>query len=315
MIYRNVGRSGLVVSAVSIGGWVNFGGKIDDTASRDVLIAAIDKGVNFVDLADVYARGAAERVAGEVLSEFKRSELVISSKVFGRMSDDPNDKGLSRKHVMESVERSLKNLRTDYLDLYFCHRADPDTPLDETARAMDDLVHQGKILYWGTSVWSAANLQRAHDVADHRGLYAPTVEQPEYNLVERGIESEVMPVADALGMGLVAWSPLAGGLLTGKYIDGVPAGSRGAETDWLKQRLTDANRERVRKFCDYAQELSVEPGQLALAWILRRREISSVITGATNAAQVESNVHAAEIDIPAEILAGIDELFPAPSAS
>ncbi|MCP3915337.1 MAG: aldo/keto reductase [bacterium] len=311
MQYRSVGRSGLRISAVSIGGWVNFGAKSDYEASKAVLRASIEAGINFIDLADVYARGEAERVAGVALEDYERSELVISSKVFGKMSDGPNDRGLSRKHIMESVDRSLRNLRTDYLDIYFCHRPDPETPLEETARAMDDLVHQGKVLYWGTSVFPAATLQRAHDLADHRGLYAPRVEQPEYNLLERSIEADVMPAAERLGMGLVVWSPLAGGILTGKYNDGVPAGSRGAETKWLEGKLTDDNLDRVRAFCGLAAEMSVEPGQLALAWILTRPAISCVITGATDAAQVAANVKAAEIELPDEVARKIDALFPA----
>ena len=311
MQYRSVGSSGLRISAVSIGGWVTFGGSLDDDTTAAILKAAIDAGVNFVDLADVYARGAAEEAAGKALREFPRHELVISSKVFGRMSDDPNDRGLSRKHVVESVERSLKRLGTEYLDIYFCHREDSQTPLEETARAMDDLIHQGKILYWGTSVWPATSLQRAHDLAHHRNLVAPTVEQPEYSLLEREIEGEVLPKAAALGMGLVIWSPLAGGMLTGKYNDGAPAGSRAATSGWLKDKLTDENLERVRSFTDIAEELGVAPSQLALAWILRRDEVSCVITGATCPEHVEANVKAIDVEIPPEVAASLDDLFPA----
>ncbi len=311
MQYRQVGKSGLKVSAVSIGGWLTFGGSVDDDTSGAVLAAAIDAGINFVDLTDIYARGEAEKVAGRVLSDHDRSRLVISSKLFWPMSDDPNDRGLSRKHIVSSVERSLRNLRTDYLDIYFCHREDPDVPLDETAGAMDDLVHQGKILYWGTSVWSAATLERAHEVARARNLQAPTVEQPQYSLLDRSIEAEVLPTAARLGMGLVVWSPLAGGMLTGKYNDGVPAGSRADTSKWLEDKLTGENLERVRAFCGIASELGVEPGQLALAWVLRRPEISCVITGATSTGHVKSNVAAAEIEIPAEANARIEVLFPA----
>ena len=311
MQYRSVGKSGLKVSEVSIGGWITFGGSIADGTTGEILATAIDNGINFVDLADVYARGEAEKVAGRVLSDFDRSELVISSKLFWPMSDDPNDRGLSRKHIVSSVERSLRSLRTDYLDIYFCHREDPDVPLEETARAMDDLIHQGKVLYWGTSVWPAASLERAHELAGSQSLYAPTVEQPQYSLLDRHIEAEVLPTASRLGMGLVVWSPLAGGALTGKYNDGVPAKSRADTTRWLEDKLTEQNLERVRSFCGIARELEVEPGQLALAWILSHPEISCVLTGATSAAQVEANVRATEVEIPAEAAARIEKLFPA----
>lgn len=312
MEYRNVGASGLRVSAVSIGGWITFGGSLDDGTTKSILRAALDAGVNFVDLADVYARGGAEEAAGKALADVPRHELVLSSKVFGRMSDDPNDRGLSRKHVVESVERSLKRLRTDYLDVYFCHRADPSTPMEETCRAMDHLIQQGKVLYWGTSVWPAATLQRANDVCDRRNLVGPRVEQPEYSLLERSIEADVLPRCQALGMGVVCWSPLAGGLLTGKYDDGVPEGSRAASGDWLKAKLTDANLERVRAFSGLAREAGVEPAQLALAWTLRQPGITSVITGATRPAQVVSNARAAEVEIGAELAESIDRLFPGP---
>lgn len=309
MEYRSLGASGLKVSAVSVGGWITFGGSIPDGSARAIVRASVDAGINFVDLADVYARGGAERTFGKILADYRRSELVVSSKVFGKMSDDPNDRGLSRKHIFESVERSLRNLRTDYLDLYFCHREDPGTPLEETARAMDDLVHQGKVLYWGTSVWPEGSLRRAHELADRRNLYAPRVEQPQYNLLERGIEKDVLPAAKELGMGLVVWSPLAGGMLTGKYNDGVPEGSRADTSDWLEGKLTEENLGRVRRFTALAEGMEVEPGQLALAWILRRPEVSSVITGATRPEHVASNVRAAEIEVSEEAAREIEAIF------
>lgn len=310
MEYRKLGQSGLEVSAVSIGGWITFGGTIQDKAARAVVRKAIDGGVNFIDLADVYARGEAERVVGRMLSDFRRESLVISSKCFWPMSEDPNDRGLSRKHIFQSVERSLANLGTDYLDLYFCHREDTRTPLEETVRAMDDLVHQGKVLYWGTSVWPAGTLRRAHEIAERKNLYAPRVEQPEYNLLDRSIEAEVLPAARELGMGVVVWSPLAGGILTGKYNDGIPKGSRGEKTKWLEGELTEANLGRVRRFCELARRLDMRPEQLALAWILTRPEISCVITGATSAEQVEHNLAAAGKKIPPEAFSEIEALFP-----
>lgn len=311
MIYRRMGRTGLRLSAVSVGGWLTLGGSVDDETSRAIVRTAIDGGVNFIDLADVYSRGEAERVAGEAIAEHDRASLVLSTKVFGRMGDGPNERGLSRKHIVESCEASLRRLGTDYVDLYFCHRADPETPLEETVRAMDDLVHQGKVLYWGTSVWPADLLADAHDLCDRRGYYPPVVEQPQYSLLERGIESTVLPAAERLGMGLVVWSPLAGGLLTGKYDDGVPAGSRGAETDWLDEKLNDDVRERLRTFSGLAREVGASPANLALAWILRNESITSVITGATRPEHVTSNLGAIDIEVDDDLATRIEEIFPA----
>jgi voltage-dependent potassium channel beta subunit len=311
MEYRKVGATGLKVSAVSIGGWINFGGTIEESAARAVVKAAVDKGVNFVDLADVYARGEAEKVVGRMLADFDRTKLVLSSKVFWPMSDDPNDRGLGRKHIVQSVERSLRNLNTDYLDIYFCHREDPEVPLEETARAMDDLVHQGKILYWGTSVWPAASLEAAHRLADQRNLYPPMVEQPQYSLLDRSIEEAVAPAARRLGIGLVVWSPLAGGMLTGKYNQGVPQQSRGAKTNWLETKLNERNLDRVRRFCTLARQAGKEPSQLALAWILQREEVASVITGATNPEQVLNNVKAVDVRLTPDLAHRLDEIFPA----
>jgi voltage-dependent potassium channel beta subunit len=311
MQYRKVGQSGVQVSSVSLGGWITFGGSLDDGTTREIVQTAIDGGVNFIDLADVYGYGGAEKAIGAMLSDFTRSELVISSKVFGRMSDAPNDAGLSRKHIMESAERSLRNLRTDYLDLYYCHRFDPQTPLEETVAAMDDLVHQGKILYWGTSVWSAQQLRDVTRLAADERRYRPTVEQPPYSLLDRGIEAEVMPTASKLGMGLTVFSPLAGGMLTGKYNDGVPAGSRADTTKWLENKMNDANLARVREFCGVAEELGCASGQLALAWILSHDEISSVITGATRAEHVQQNLGALEVELSEEVRTRLETMFPA----
>lgn len=311
MEHRRVGRTGLKVSAISIGGWLTFGDRVDASATRRILRAAIDRGVDFIDLADVYGDdGAAERAVGEILPDHRRSALVISSKVFWPSGPGANDRGLGRKHIVESCEASLRRLGTDYLDLYFCHREDPDTPLEETARAMDDLVHQGKVLYWGTSCWSASSLLKAHALAGLRNVYAPVVEQPRYNLLARGAERRVMPVARRLGMGLVVFSPLAAGALTGKYDEGVPDGSRGATTAWLDDYLTDENRPRLRRFSAIARELSCTPSQLALAWCLLRPEVASVITGATRPEQIEENVGAADVKVPDDVRREIDALFP-----
>lgn len=311
MEHRRLGNTGLKVSVVSIGGWLTFGKSVDEGATTRILHAALERGIDFIDLADVYGDdGAAERAVGSAIRDVRRSSLVLSSKVFWPTGPGANDRGLSRKHIMESCERSLSRLGTDYLDLYFCHREDPDTPLEETARAMDDLVHQGKVLYWGTSCWSASALLKAHALAGLRNLYAPIVEQPRYNLLARDVEKRVMPVAKRLGMGLVVFSPLAGGALTGKYDDGIPEGSRGATTDWLKDALSDEMRPKLRRFSALARELGARPSQLALAWCLRRPEVASVITGATRPEQVEENVKAAELSIPDDVLRELDGLFP-----
>ncbi|MEC9399756.1 MAG: aldo/keto reductase family protein [Myxococcota bacterium] len=309
MKYRQVGQSGLRVSEVSIGGWLTFGKSVADETAHDILRVAIDEGINFIDVADIYAKGESERVVGELIRDYRRDDLVISSKVFWPMSEGINDRGLSRKHIMESVEGSLRRLGTDYLDIYFCHRWDEHVPLDETLRAMEDLIRQGKVLYWGTSMWSGDQLELAHDRAEHWRAYAPTVEQPRYNLIHREIEADVLPRAKKLGMGLVVWSPLAQGLLTGKYNDGVPEGSRGADSSWLENDLNDKNLERIREFCDLAKELSLSPAQLALAWCLTRPEVSSVITGASRTRQVRDNVKAAQVELEAEVRQKLDDLF------
>ncbi len=309
MEYRRIGKTGLKVSSVSIGGWITMGGTIDDKTSHGILKKSIDLGINFIDLADIYAKGEAESVAGKLLVDYQRSDLVLSSKVFWPMSDNPNDRGLSRKHIMESCEKSLKRLKTDYLDMYFCHRFDEETPLEETLRAMDDLVRQGKILYWGTSVWSSEQLSQAHRVSEKYGAYKPVVEQPRYNLLDREIESSVMGTCTEEGMGLVVWSPLAQGLLAGRYDEGVPENSRASTTSWLSDSLNEENLVKSRQFSELSKDLGYTPSQVALAWCLRRPEISSVITGASSPSQVESNVAAAQIQLSSEDLVRIDTIF------
>ncbi len=315
MPYRRLGEAGIKVSALSLGGWTTFGSSIADPAAvAGIMRAAFEAGVTFFDIADVYARGEAERVMGAVLRQLPRHELVISSKVYWPMSDDVNDRGLSRKHITESIDKSLKRLGVDYLDLYFCHRFDPDTPLDETVRAMDDLVRRGKVLYWGTSEWTGAQLRAAHALADRRNLTAPAVEQPQYNLLTRGVvERDVGPAAAETGMGLVVWSPLASGVLTGKYDDGIPPGSRLARIDWLRSAgLTDDHRARVRRFGELAKEVGVSRARLALAWCLAQPGVSSVITGATALTQLEENLTALQVTMTDELRARLDAIFVAP---
>ncbi|MEQ8766072.1 MAG: aldo/keto reductase [Planctomycetota bacterium] len=312
MEYRRLGDCGLKVSAYSLGGWTTYGGSVTEQQRIGSIIrAAYDAGINFFDIADVYARGECERVMGQALAELPRNELVISSKVFWPMSDDINDKGLSRKHIIESVEKSLKRIGTEYLDLYFCHRFDTETPLEETARAMDDLVHQGKVLYWGTSEWSGDQIRRAHGLADRRNLYGPQVEQPQYSLLFRErVEIDVQPAAAERGMGLVVWSPLASGVLTGKYDDGVPEKTRLGQIDWLREQLlTDERLEKVRAFKSVADDVGCSRAQLALAWTAAQPGISSVITGATSIEQLQENLGAREVTITPEVSAAIDKIF------
>lgn len=313
MRYRSLGKCGTRVSVLSLGGWTTFGGTVrDKSVVRDIMIEAFEAGINFFDIADVYAEGEAERVMGEVLRELPRNRYLVSSKTFFPMSDDVNDRGLSRKHIMESVNASLKRLGTDYLDLYFCHRYDENTPLEETVRAMEDLVRQGKILYWGTSMWAHAQLRDAHGIADRRNGYAPQVEQPEYSLLAREhFENETLGAARELGMGTVVWSPLASGLLTGKYDEGIPEDSRFSNVGWIRDEwLTEDRRQRVIQMKEIADGLGCSRAQLALAWLIRQPEVSSVITGATRLAQLHDNLKALSIEVPDEADRRLRELFP-----
>jgi voltage-dependent potassium channel beta subunit len=313
MEYRRLGQAGLRVSAFGLGGWLTFGGSVrDERTVSQVLRAAFDAGVNFFDIADIYARGEAEVVMGRVLRDLPRHELVVSTKLFWPMSEAPNDRGLSRKHVMESIDRSLQRLGMDHVDVYFCHRFDPDTPVEETARAMDDLIHQGKVLYWGTSEWTGAQLHHAQRLCGDGGLYRPAVEQPQYSLVERTkFERDVRPAAVEHGMGLVTWSPLASGLLTGKYDESVPAGSRLDQIDWLRESVrTPANVERVREMGRLAEELGCSRTHLALAWVLGQPAVSSVILGATNVEQLRENLGASGVTLDDRARARLDEIFP-----
>jgi voltage-dependent potassium channel beta subunit len=306
--YRRLGSAGAKVSVISLGGWINFEQKLPEAEARNIVARAIEHGVNFFDVADGYGRGTAEQWMGKLLHGRPRHTLVISTKVYAQMSDDVNDQGLSRKHIMESIDKSLLRLGTDYLDIYFCHRTDPNTPILETARAMDDLVRQGKVLYWGTSKWEPDLLEEVYGLAGRYGLYPPQVEQPQYSmLVRESFEGRIIPVATKLGMGLTVFSPLARGLLTGKYDDGIPADSRFAKEPWGKEAfLTDQNAARVLKLKPIADELGLTRGQLALGWLLRQPAVSSVITGATKAAQMVENVAAADVALSAETLARID---------
>ncbi|MFX1254609.1 MAG: aldo/keto reductase family protein [Promethearchaeota archaeon] len=310
MEYRYVGKTGLKVSEVSLGAWLTFGGSVAQQGTEACISEAINQGVNFVDIADVYARGEAEKVVGNIMQNYTRKDFVISSKVFWPMSDNINDRGLSRKHIRESIELTLDRLGMDYLDIYFCHRFDRYTPLRETVLAMDDLVRDGLVHYWGTSVWTAAQLERTVGLCREIGTSLPRVEQPRYNMLDRFIELEIMETCNRNGIGLVIWSPLAQGILTGKYNEGTPLDSRGGQRpQFLQRELIPENIAKIKQLGEVAKELDLTTGQLALAWILRRPEITSVITGATKPEHVTSNVKASGVKLDAEVLEKIEQML------
>jgi len=312
MKYRRLGNSGTKVSEVALGGWTTFGESIQDQElTKRIITAAYEAGINFFDIADVYARGKSEEMMGKVLTSFPRHTLVISSKVYFPMSDDVNDRGLSRKHITESIDKTLKRIGTDYLDIYYCHRFDPDTPVEEVVRAMDDLVHHGKVLYWGTSEWSGAQVSDAAGIASREHLFANRVDQPGYSLMRRGhVEKDLLPAVRQHGIGLTPFSPLANGVLTGKYDDGVPEDSRASRNEHMRNRLNDETIGKVKKLKPIADELGINRAQLAIAWILRHPEVASVITGATKPEHIASNVKASEATLDQEIIDRIDEIFP-----
>lgn len=300
MEYRYLGKSGLKVSALSFGSWVTFGTQMDVQKAHDCMRAAYEAGVNFFDNAEVYANGQSEEIMGQVFHKagWKRSDLVISTKLFWGGAG-PNDRGLSRKHLLEGTDASLKRLQLDYVDLLFCHRPDLHTPVEETVRAMTHLINQGKVLYWGTSEWSALQLQDAYAVARREHLIPPTMEQPEYNMFHRErVEKEYAPLYAEHGLGTTIWSPLASGLLTGKYNNGIPSDSRmNIESfAWLREKLESPegqNRlEKVRQLSGLAEEAGVPLARLALAWCLRNPQVSTVITGASRVEQVHENMKA-----------------------
>jgi voltage-dependent potassium channel beta subunit len=300
MEYRRLGKSGLKVSALSFGSWVTFSNQLDDRAARAVMRIAYDAGVNFFDNAEAYANGESERIMGRALRElgWPRDTYCVSSKVYwgGKL---PTQRGLSRKHVFDACHAALERLQVDYLDMFFCHRPDAETPIEETARAMGDLVAQGKVLYWGTSEWSAGEIAEAHGVARELGFAPPSMEQPQYNMLERDrVEREYHRLYESIGLGTTIWSPLASGVLTGKYSGGIPKGSRLSLPDyaWLKERLeTDEGRAKVEKasaVAGLASELGTTPARLAIAWCLLNPRVSTVILGASKPTQLEENLGA-----------------------
>jgi len=303
MKYRHLGKSGLQLSEFSFGAWVTFAQQISDKTAEELMTIAYDSGANFFDNAEAYAEGQAEIVMGNILKKkgWPRDTFVVSSKVFWG-GDRPNQEGLSRKHVIEACHAALRRLQVDYLDLYFCHRADPNTPIEETVRAMSDLIAQGKVLYWGTSEWSAAAILRAHAIARELHLVPPTMEQPQYNMFERDkVEREFLPLYEKVGLGTTVWSPLASGLLTGKYNEGDPGDTRISMPmySWLRQQFesNEVRRrlEKVKQLAKVAGDLGVTLPKLALAWCLKNPNVSTVITGASKPEQVRENMKAGEV--------------------
>ena len=315
MNYRNVGKSGLKVSEIALGSWMtDLNGSTQEDVASETVKLAYEKGVNFFDCADAYSGGAAERFFGKVLKDYPRNELVISSKVYFPTGAGVNDRGLSRKHIMENCERSLKNMNLDYLDLYYCHRYDEGTDLEETLRAMSDLVAQGKVLYYGVSEeWGSARIEEAQKIIDKLGLYPISVIQPQYNMVDRYIEHEIMGTCRKYGIGITSFSPLSQGLLTGKYKKGqpYPEGSRAThQADrQINNLLTDKNLTIVDELTKIADELGINTAILAMAWILQHPEISCVIVGASRPSQLENNIKASGFVIPQDAMDRIEDIL------
>ena len=302
MTYRRLGRTGLKVSALSFGSWVSFGPQLDVGRARDCLAAAYDAGVNFFDNAQSYAGGESERIMGAAIAElgWPRGSFVISTKYFWGLDETVNAHlTLNRKYLLEAIDPSLERLGLDHLDLIYCHRPDPETPVEETVGAMSDIIDSGRALYWGTSEWSADEIRAAWEVAERHHLRKPVVEQPEYNLFRRRkVEVEFARLYEDIGLGLTTWSPLASGLLTGKYLDGVPEDSRAALPGygWLRDQLTDPDRNaKVRKLAAVADDVGCSLAQLAIAWCARNPHVSSVITGASRVEQVHENLAALDV--------------------
>jgi voltage-dependent potassium channel beta subunit len=312
MEYRRLAESGVKLSVISLGGWTTFGKSItDERMAFDIIKKSFDAGVNHFDIADVYARGESERAMGKVFRELPRHHLVIATKVMGPMSDDVNDRGLSRKHIMEAIDASLKRIGTDYVDMYYCHAWDKETPMEESVRAMSDLVRMGKVLYWGVSNWTGKQIRDACELCDRLGLVRPQMDQPEYSMVVRKeVDEDVAPASRENGIGLVVYSPLACGVLTGKYDDGVPDDARLSQLDWLrKSYLKEEYLEKARALKAVADELGCTRAQLALAWAAAGPQVTSVITGATRPEQMEENLGALEVKLTDEVKKRIEEIL------
>ncbi|MNW48720.1 L-glyceraldehyde 3-phosphate reductase [compost metagenome] len=314
MKYRNVGKSGLKVSEIGLGSWLTYGTAAEKKAADACIATAFESGINFFDTANAYNRGEGEKAMGAALRPYPRSSYVLSSKVYFPMGEGPNDRGLSRKHIMEQCEASLKRMGVDYIDIYFCHRFDPNTPVEETLRALDDLTSQGKILYSAVSEWSAAQIAEAVGIGKLLNLRSLISNQPIYNLFERYIEEDVMDVSEQAGIGQIVFSPLAQGILTGKYKPGqqAPAGTRGANesvNQVISSYLRDDVLAVVQELNDLSSGLGLKLSQLSLAWVLRQRNVSSALIGATKPEQIEENVKAVDITLDPSTLDQIEQIL------
>jgi voltage-dependent potassium channel beta subunit len=314
MKYRRIGNCGSRVSVIGLGSWLTIGGSVEKKRSSKLISLAFDNGINFFDSADVYAHGNSEKFFGKILNQFRRQDLFIATKCYWPMSDNPNDRGLSRKHIFESVHNSLKNLNTDYIDLYQCHRYDIETTVEETCRAFNTLIEQGKILYWGVSEWTKEQIKDAVGICEKFNLYKPVSDQPQYSLLARDIETNgVMEYCQKLGIGLVVWSPLAQGALTGKYnkkkIDKDSRLKDSKHNSFLKKFVTEENLKKIEELISIARDLNTTATNLSLAWCLRKKIVSSAITSATKESQLKENILAPELKLSEETLKKIEEIF------
>lgn len=313
MKYRRLGKSGLKVSEISLGSWLTYGKTVEDDTAVKTIRRAYELGINSFDSANVYEQGQGEKVMAKALSVFPRESYVITTKAFWPMGDGPNDRGLSRKHVFEQLHASLKRMELDYVDIFYCHRYDPETPVEETLRTIDDMIRQGKVLYAGVSEWSAAQIEEAIAVADRCLLDRIVVNQPVYNMLNRYIEPEIIPVSEKYGIGQIVFSPLAQGLLTGKYRGGkIPAGTRASNPEinmWIKDLISSGVMAKVDALEDLAGELGIAFAEMALAWILRQPNVASALVGASRPEQIEANVKAVEVELSPEILEKIEEIL------
>jgi aryl-alcohol dehydrogenase-like predicted oxidoreductase len=313
MRYRQLGRWGVNVSVIGLGSWLTYGGAVEESAARDCIVSAFENGINFFDTANVYAGGRSEEVVGRAIAAFERDDIVLATKVYFPMDSGPNDRGLSRKHIREQIDRSLQRLGSSYVDLYQCHRFDVNTPLEETCGAMNDLVRAGKILYWGVSEWTADQIAGAVALSRARGWAEPVSNQPQYSALWRRIEARVLPACREYGLGNVVWSPLAMGILTGKYTDAAnpPAGTRaaGQSADMMDRYFSQPVLDAVQRLLPLAHEAGCTLAQLSLAWCLRDAVISAVIVGATRPGQVDDNAKAADLDVDPAIFARMDDIL------
>lgn len=317
MEYRKVGKWGLKISEVSLGSWLTFGNQLDLNSTKQVVRYAVENGINFIDTAEAYANGIAEAMLGMVLKEYRREDLVISTKIFWG-GDGPNQKGLSRKHLLEGTWNSLKRLQLDYVDILYCHRPDPEVPMEEVVYTMDQILKSGLAFYWGTSEWSAEEIEQACKVAEKMNAMPPVVEQPQYNLIfKKRVEEEYAPIYEKYGIGTTIWSPLASGVLSGKYLEGIPEGSRLDRWPWLRKTMEERGifqeetLQKLKRIKEIAEGLGVTMAQLSIAWCLRNPHVSSVILGVSSLDQLKENIKAVEVKnlITDEIYSELSKLF------